>query len=85
MYAGGTVTSPQNISFTNGNYQTFTIGNNITLTFADWPTANKVGKIRLVLLDTLGDSTTRVVTWATSMEVQLSMVRISKSSNVVQK
>mgnify|MGYP003302311030 FL=1 len=32
----------------------------------DWPTANKVGKIRLVLLDTLGDSTTRVVTWATS-------------------
>ena len=27
-----------------------------------------------MLLDTLGDSTTRVVTWATSMEVQLSMV-----------
>lgn len=66
IYAGGTITSPQNVSFTNGNYQTFTIGNSLTLTFADWPTANKVGKIRIVLLDTLGDSTTRTVTWATS-------------------
>ena len=66
VYPGGTVTSPQNVSFTNGNYQTFTIGNSITLTFADWPTNNKVGKIRLVLLDTLGDSTARTVTWATS-------------------
>ena len=66
LYAGGTITGPQNVSFTNGNYQTFTIGASLTLTFADWPTANKVGKIRLVLLDTLGDSTTRTVTWATS-------------------
>jgi len=66
VYPGGTLTGPQNISFTDGNYQTFTIGNSITLTFADWPASGKVGKIRLVLLDTLGDSTTRVVTWATS-------------------
>ena len=66
LYAGGTIVAPQNISFTNGNFQTFTIGGNITLTFTDWPAANKVGKIRLMLLDTLGDSTARTVTWATS-------------------
>ena len=36
VYAGGTVTSPQNISFTNGNYQTFTIGNNIFNTDMVW-------------------------------------------------
>jgi len=66
VYAGGTVVAPQNISFTNGNYQTFTIGGNITLTFTDWPDTGKVGKIRLMLLDTLGDSTARTVTWATA-------------------
>ena len=36
-YAGGTVVAPQDISFTNGNFQTFTIGGNITLTLKDWP------------------------------------------------
>ncbi|SVA28221.1 uncharacterized protein METZ01_LOCUS81075 [marine metagenome] len=65
LYAGGTIVAPQNISFANGNFQTFTIGANITLTFTDWPAANKVAKIRIMLLDTLGDSTARTVTWAT--------------------
>jgi hypothetical protein len=65
LYAGGTIVAPQNISFSNGNFQTFTIGGNLTLTFTDWPEATKVGKIRLMLLDTLGDSTSRTVTWAT--------------------
>ena len=66
LYAGGTVVAPQNIRFTNGNFQTFTNGGNITLTFTDWPVTGKVGKIRIMLLDTLGDSTARTVTWATS-------------------
>ena len=66
LYAGGTVVAPQNISFTNGNFQTFTIGGNITLTITDWPVTGKVCKIRIMLLDTLGDSTARTVTWATS-------------------
>jgi hypothetical protein len=65
-YAGGTVVAPTTISFTNGNFQTFTIGNNVTLTLQDWPANNKLGKIRVQLLDTLGDSTARTVTWATS-------------------
>jgi len=65
LYAGGTIVAPQNVSFANGNFQTFTIGGNITLTFTDWPVANKVARIRIMLLDTLGDSTARTVTWAT--------------------
>jgi len=64
-YAGGTIVAPQNISFNNGNFQTFTIGNNVTLTFQDWPAEDRLSKIRIQLLDTLGDSTARTVTWAT--------------------
>ena len=64
-YAGGTVVAPQDVSFTNGNFQTFTIGGNITLTLKDWPATDKLGKIRVQPLDTLGDSTARTVTWAT--------------------
>jgi hypothetical protein len=65
-YPGGTVTGPTNVSFTNGNFQTFTIGSNtLTLTFTDWPASNKVVKMRLMLLDTLGDSTARTVSFAT--------------------
>ena len=35
LYAGGTIVAPQNVSFANGNFQTFTIGGNITLTFTN--------------------------------------------------
>jgi|TARA_B100001013_G_scaffold298742_1_gene199698 hypothetical protein len=65
LYAGGTIVAPQNVSFANGNFQTFTIGGNITLTFTDWPVTNKVAKIRVMILNTLGDSTARTLTWAT--------------------
>ena len=61
LYPGGTVNSSQNVSFNNGHVQTFSIGADLTLTLADWPGAQKVGKMRVMLLN---DGSSRTVTWA---------------------
>jgi hypothetical protein len=58
----GNVTAGQNISFTEGHYQTIGIGGDITLTFADWPATGKLGKIRLVLK---GNGSPHAVTFST--------------------
>lgn len=61
LYPGGTINQGQNISFSNGHVQTFSIGADMTLTLSDWPEASKVGKMRVMLLN---DGTSRTVTWA---------------------
>lgn len=61
LYPGGTINQGQNISFSNGNVQTFGIGADMTLTLADWPDTSKVGKMRVMLLN---DGSIRNVTWA---------------------
>ena len=61
LYPGGTINSGQNVSFANGNIQTFSIGANLTLTLSDWPAAAKVGKLTVMLLN---DGSSRTVTWA---------------------
>jgi hypothetical protein len=61
LYPGGTINSGQNVSFANGNIQTFSIGADLTLTLSDWPAAAKVGKLTVMLLN---DGSNRTVTWA---------------------
>lgn len=63
VFPGGTVTSGQNVSFSNGHIQTFTMGASITLTLADLPESSKHGKMRVMLLN---DGSSRTVTWAVS-------------------
>ena len=62
--SAGTVVNPQNVNFTNGHYQEFTIGGNVTLTLTEWPTTGKVAEVRLLLKN---DGSTREVTWATDV------------------
>jgi hypothetical protein len=62
VYETGNITSPQNISFTNGHYQKVEVGGNITLTLADWPASGKLAKLRLeIVTDGSGNYT---ITWA---------------------
>jgi len=57
------ITSSQNISFSNGHYQIFQIGDDVTLTLADWPESGKMGKIRLQITSD-SDVLDRTITWA---------------------
>ena len=57
FYNGGTLSGNQNISFSNGHYQTFTINASVTLTLADWPTSGRLAKIRVHLLGSGGGHT----------------------------
>lgn len=51
LFQGGTITSNQNVSLTNGPVQTFGIGaNNITLTLSEWPEGN-VSKLRIMAIN----------------------------------
>ena len=59
VYASGSVTSSQNVSWANGHYQTLQAGNDITLTLSDWPESGVMGKMRLQLT---GDGTARTIT-----------------------
>ena len=61
-HSAGTVSTDQNISLSNGNFQTITVGANITLTLADWSSqSNAVESIVIQLVKSGGD---RTVTWA---------------------
>jgi len=77
LYPGGTINQGQNISFSNGHVQTFSIGADMTLTLSDWPEASKVGKMRVMLLN---DGTSRTVTWAVEAGGAL---RVSDYSNII--
>ena len=46
-FSGGTVNTSQNINYSNGGHQTFTVGADVTLTLSEWPENNKAGKIRI--------------------------------------
>lgn len=63
VYSTGNITASQNISFTNGHYQTVQVGNNVTLTLADWPEAGKMGHMRLQITS---DGSSRTITFAAS-------------------
>lgn len=60
--SGGSLSSSQNVSFSNGHMQTFTVAADITLTLSDWPDSGKLGKMTVMLLSNA--ATNRVVTWA---------------------
>ena len=61
LYPSINTTSSMNISFVNGHYQIIQVGADVTLTLADWPASEKVGKIRLQLTS---DGSSRQITWA---------------------
>src|SRR6056300_437584 len=50
VFQGGTITSNQNVSLTNGPLQIFGVGGNITLSLADWPEQGYT-KIRLMVIN----------------------------------
>jgi len=50
LFAGGTITSNQTVSLTNGPVQLFGIGANVTLTLSEWPESN-VSKIRIMAIN----------------------------------
>lgn len=47
VYAHGNVSGTTTLNHENGNYQTATTTNAITLGFSNWPASGKLGKIRL--------------------------------------
>jgi len=63
VYSTGNITASQNISFANGHYQTVQVGNDVTLTLADWPEAGKMASMRLQVTS---DGSSRTITWAAS-------------------
>jgi hypothetical protein len=56
IYVGGNLDNPveadQNVSFTNGHYQRFTVGQDVILTLEDWPPTGRLAKMRVELLST---------------------------------
>ena len=63
-FDGGAITNGQNISLTNGNFQTFNIGANLTLTLTDWANENNV--LQSLVVSIVSDGNTRTLTWAAS-------------------
>jgi len=64
LYIGGNLDNPveanQSVSFVNGHYQVFTIGQDITLQLADFPASGRLAKLTVHLLS----SGTRNVTFS---------------------
>lgn len=63
VYSGGTITTAQNVSLDNGNFQTFTVGANLTLTLTDWPTVTS--GMSSVIIELRSDGVARTVVWST--------------------
>lgn len=64
-----TVNTSQNINVDNGAYQEFTVGADITLTFANWSsTTAKTGRVRMHIKSdqSAGSSTNRTITFASN-------------------
>ena len=62
-FAGGTVNTSQNVNFSNGHHQSFTVGADVTLTLTGWPATGKAGKICLYINN---DAVQRTVTFASN-------------------
>jgi hypothetical protein len=62
LNAVGTLQSSQDVDFSNGPVQTFTLGADVTLTTTGWPESGKVGKLRLILIN---DGTSHTLTLGT--------------------
>ncbi len=62
-FAGGTLNTSQNVNYSNGTHQSFTIGADVTLTLTGWPTTGKAGKICLYINN---DNVQRTVTFASN-------------------
>jgi hypothetical protein len=52
-FSGGTVSAAANIDLVNGPVQKFVLSGNATLTFTGWPTAGKMGLIRVLVASDL--------------------------------
>lgn len=63
IYSGGSIATPQDIIIENGNFQTFVVGNNITLTLTDWPAVANV--MSSIIVEVRSDGVARTVTWST--------------------
>ena len=46
----GTAIANVNVSFLNGHYQVYTIGDAININFTDWPESNRLAKMRIELV-----------------------------------
>tara|TARA_B110000977_G_scaffold38333_1_gene51544 strand:- start:1835 stop:2440 length:606 start_codon:yes stop_codon:yes gene_type:complete len=67
--AGATINTSQNINLDNGAYQEFTVGADITLTFANWSsTLARTGRIRLHIKSdqAISSTTCRTITFASN-------------------
>ena len=62
-FAGGTVNSSQNVNYSNGNFQSFTVGADITLTLTEWPATTKAGVVRVYVNN---DGVQRTITFASN-------------------
>lgn len=63
VYSAGTVSTAQNIAITNGNFQTYTVAANITLTFTTWPTVTN--GMSSIIVELTSDGVARTVVWST--------------------
>jgi len=57
----GNISGSVLVNWSNGNYQTVQVGNNLTLTLTEWPASGKLAKLRLVVTS---DGSARTVTFA---------------------
>lgn len=94
VHPNGNITSTQNISWSNGHYQTIQAGADITLTLADWPDSGTMGRMRLQIT---GDNNPREITfsvegggslktddlWPTKNEVNVSKMMAGAEYEVV--
>ena len=60
----GSVTTNQNISLTNGNFQRIIVGANVTLTFDDW--SQQTNALESIVIHVTKAGGDRTITWATN-------------------
>ena len=60
-FDGGSVSAGQNVSMSSGNFQTFSISADLTLTLADWSTQEDVSQSLIVQV--VSDGSSRALTW----------------------
>jgi len=62
VYVSTEIETDSNVNWSLGHYQIITVGDDVTLTLAEWPTSGVLGKVRIALK---GDGASRTVTWST--------------------
>lgn len=60
----GTVTTDQNISLTNGNFQNIVVGSNVTLTLDDW--SQQTNALESIVIQVTKAGGDRTISWATN-------------------